>query len=288
MWDGYRSIIHKIGIHSRLYSKAGGPLSAEFVELLPSLGAFDCHSALLDGVIIAIGEDGRPSHDLLEQRDAPRLIHCVIFDLLVVEGHDLRDMPLWQRRAVLQKIFPEGVPHISLSPMLTGDPDELLRQARQMHVAGLIAKRGDLPYECGQRSGSWLKHRAEKEGTFVIGGYTPGPHGFEDLILGERQGRSLRYAARLRAGFLPASRQRIMEALEPITTGSCPFRDLPETGEDDVGGQSLDNTRMPCCRWVRPEVRVEVAYAERNPMRKLRCPRFLSLADSGPSERRRA
>jgi bifunctional non-homologous end joining protein LigD len=280
MWGGCRSIGHKSGLRCRLHSETGAPLSLEFVELLPSLALLNCDSALVDGEVIAIGSGGQASSDLPSELQIHREIHFVLFDLLMLEGRDLRDKALWERRAVLEAIIPEGIPRISLSPQLTGDPDDLLRQAREAHLDGLIAKRRDLPYECGGRSGSWLKHRAEKEGTFAIGGYIPGPRGFAELIVGERRGRRLQFAGRVRGGFMPATQSRVLDALEALATDVCPFRDLPDCGSPH-GCQALDSSVMACCKWVRPEVNAEIAYAERTGVRKLRCPRFLSLAEDG-------
>ena len=84
-------------------------------------------------------------------------------------------------------------------------------------------------YEPGKRSGAWIKHRVNPEQEFVIGGFTPGPHGLDAIIVGHYRDDELIYVARTRNGFVPASRHRVFEKLRPLVTPKCSFVNLPET-----------------------------------------------------------
>ena len=166
---------------------------------------------------------------------------------------------------------------ISFSRELQGQPDQLLMRAKELHISGIIAKQRNSLYECGERSASWLKCQVEDEGEFLIGGYVPGEHGFEELILGERTRKGLRFVARLRAGFMPATRSAIFAAIEPLAQHACPFMNLPESRHDKAP-QALDAEQMSRCRWITPLAAVEVAFSQRTSEGKLRQVRFQRLA----------
>ncbi|OAI56757.1 hypothetical protein AYO49_00580 [Verrucomicrobiaceae bacterium SCGC AG-212-N21] len=130
-----------------------------------------------------------------------------------------------------------------------------------------------------ERTGSRVKHRAELEDSFLVGGYEPDNQGFDELILGERKGRELHFVARLRNGFVPVTRRKVMEAMKPHVQAACPFTNLPESGKSRWG-QGLDAEALRKCRWLKPKIAVQVAFVEWTEGRKLRPPRFRALARS--------
>src|SRR5713101_9580022 len=104
----------------------------------------------------------------------------------------------------------------------------MLAAVRQQHLEGVIAKRKDSLYESGKRTGSWIKYRVNRGQEFVIGGYIPGPHGLDSLIVGYYQNKDLMYVARVRNGFVPASRRQVFERIRHLTSLVMPFVNLPD------------------------------------------------------------
>jgi bifunctional non-homologous end joining protein LigD len=196
-----------------------------------------------------------------------------VFDLLMLEGRDLREKPLVLRRAALAAMLPaQGGSMMSYSRELQGPPDQLLQRAKELRIAGIIAKQRDSTYECGERTGAWLRCRPEMEHTFVVGGYIPGDEDFHELILGQRSGGNLRFVGRLRAGFMPASRHKVMQAIRDHEQSECPFLD-----EADPQGPSLDAETMKQCRWLNPSVEITAAFGGWTPEGTLLCPRFAGM-----------
>jgi bifunctional non-homologous end joining protein LigD len=276
-WDGYRAIAAREPGGWHLYSRNGKSFDRDFADLLHELAQLKCKSAVLDGEVVAFSEEGKPSFQLLQKRTAKRNLTFVVFDLIMLDGRDLRSISLLERRKALSKILPKIRGGVTLSPELIGSPEQLLEQARALQLEGIVAKRRSSKYEPNERSGAWVKRRAELAGTFVIGGYVPGTHGFDELLLGEVKGRRVYYIGHLRAGFVPATRRSVMSAIKPHIQDACPFVNLPESGKGRWG-KALDAEEMKKCRWLRPKVKAEVDFVERTESGKLRHPKFVRLS----------
>ena len=277
-WNGYRGLGSKLGHECHLFSRQGRPYDNDFPEIVAELCQLRCRSALVDGEIVAWDETGKPSLPLLQKRGRSRTLSFMVFDLIMLNGRDLRDKPLEFRRKALASIFPRGdVSLLSFSQELQTPTRLLMDQAEAQHLEGIIAKRRDSHYESGRRSGAWVKCRAEMTGDFVIGGYVPGALGFEELILGEQRGGQFHFVARLRGEIDPAMRRTIMDALRPLIQPACPFADLPEHPASPWI-PALDADIMRQCHWVKPRGSVKVAFSEWTASRKLRNPRFIGLA----------
>jgi ATP-dependent DNA ligase len=104
----------------------------------------------------------------------------------------------------------------------------MLSAARGQGLEGVIAKRRDSRYEVGKRSGSWAKYRLNSGQELVIGGYIPGTHGVDAIVVGYYRGEDLIYVARVRNGFVPAPRSQVFTKLKPLVISKCPFVNLPE------------------------------------------------------------
>lgn len=128
----------------------------------------------------------------------------------------------------------------------------MLQFVKQHGLEGVVAKRADSVYEAGKRTGSWSRHRINLGQEFVIGGYTPAPRGFDALIVGFYRGTDLIYAARVRAGFIPATRREVFAKIKRLKTARCPFANLAELSEGRWG-QGLTAEKMKACVWLRPE-----------------------------------
>lgn len=277
-WDGYRAIGSKHGKECHLYSRHRKSFDRDFPQLANELSHLRCRSAIVDGEIVAWDEDGLPAVHLLQEKVRPRAVTLMLFDLMMLNGRDMRDKPLAFRRKALTSIMPRGdVCLLALSEELHTPVTTLMDRAVAMHLEGIVAKRKDSPYEPGGRSGAWVKCRAERQGNFIIGGYVPGPEGFDELILGELRQGKLHFVSRVRSGFVPAVRQTIMQAIAPLTQPGCPFVDLPEHARSRWENV-LDAETMMKCRWVKPRGAVKVAFSEWSVDRKLRHARFAGLA----------
>jgi bifunctional non-homologous end joining protein LigD len=172
---------------------------------------------------VALDDSGRSNFNLLPQfRSKASRIHYFIFDLLVCNGHDLTRLPLSDRRALVKSLLKFRSPRIRIAEQFEVTASDMLAAVRQQQLEGVIAKRKDSLYEAGKRSGAWVKCRANRGQELVIGGYIPGPHGFDSLIVGYYRGKDLMYVARVRNGFVPASRRQVFEKIRHLVSATMP------------------------------------------------------------------
>jgi len=210
------------------------------VEALAGLPA----GTVVDGEVVAIDESGRPNFNLLQKfrADASR-IQYYIFDLLCWKDRDLTRVPLVERRALLKSVVVIRDERIRIADYFEAAPRDLLSAVREQGLEGIIGKRKDSVYQPGKRSGAWIKYRVNRGQEFVIGGYFPGPHGFDSLIVGYYDGNKLMYVARTRNGFVPSSRRQVFSKLKHLVTPTCPFVKLPETRRSRFG-EELNAEKM--------------------------------------------
>src|SRR5260370_30692759 len=154
----------------------------------------------------------------------------------------------------------------------------MLAAVRRQQLEGVVGKRSDSLYEAGKRSGAWVKLRINLGQEFVIGGFMPGPHGVDSIIVGYYRGKDLVYVARVRNGFVPATRRMVYEKLKHLITDKCPFVNLPETGRARWG-EILDAEKMKKCVWVRPKLVAVIEFLEWTEGDRLRHSEFVALRD---------
>jgi ATP-dependent DNA ligase len=226
--DGFRAVAVKSGVVT-LYSRNGKSLNRRFSYIIEPLGNLP-DGTVLDGEIVALDDDGRPVFNLLQNfnSEADR-IRYFVFDLLCYKYRDLTGLRLRERRKLLRSLLKLDGGRIRLLEYVEASADEMLAAGREQRLEGVIGKRKDSVYEPGQRSGAWIKQRVNLGQEFVIGGFTPGQHGVDAIIVGYYRANDLVYVARTRNGFVPASRRRVFEKLRPLVIPTCPFVNLPET-----------------------------------------------------------
>lgn len=248
-WDGYRAIAMKVGDDVCLLSRNEIDRSRDFPEVVEAVRSISAETAILDGEIVAIGKDGRPSFQALQQhrkRDVTTLFYA--FDLLYLDDKDLRETPLTKRKAALSRLI-DGTA-VRESPALpSSDPRDLLAHAHQIGLEGIVAKRRDSIYRCGDES-EWVKVKTSPVQEFVVGGYVPPLTAVQALILGYYEAGKLICCGRVRAGFNTLSRGKLAKLLKPHVTKECPFEDLSMFTRKD-------REEM---RWVKPRVVVQVAF----------------------------
>jgi bifunctional non-homologous end joining protein LigD len=276
--DGYRlEAVKNAGAPVTLYSRRRNVLNEKFHYIATALDDLP-DSTVLDGELVAIDSKGRTDFNLLQNfRSAEAQIHYYAFDILAHRGKDLTQIPLDERRALLAKILPRN-DHISLSVVEHGSAAQILKFVKQHGLEGVIAKRAASVYEPGKRSGLWMKTRINLGQEFVVGGYTPGTQGFDAHIVGYYRGKDLMFAARVRAGFVPATRREVFAKIKALKIPNCPFANLPEVSEGRWG-QGLTAEKMKGCVWVKPKVVVRIDFAEWTGADKLRHTKFVALRD---------
>ena len=288
-WDGYRAVAFIENGRVRLVSRNQNDLTAQFSEL-GSLPQFvNAERAILDGEIVALDEEGRPSFSLMQQRTGfqpgkrrlarregvPVIYYA--FDLLYLDGFDLRRVALEQRKQLLQdRITVGGV--IQFSDHYAEKGLALFEAAKQRGLEGILAKKRSSVYQ-EKRSNDWLKIKITQRQECVIGGYTD-PEGsreyFGALVLGlyDRQGRLI-HVGQVGTGFDQNTLKEMFARLQPLKTKKGPFY-------GEIGG-------LRKVQFVRPELVAEIKFAEwthetAEGGAKLRAPVFMGLRDDKSAE----
>ncbi len=193
-WDGYRALAVGGGGKVVIYSRNEKRLDPRFPNIVQGLSTIP-GSWVIDGEIVAFDEQGRPSFQILQNtRTSPHGTAFYAFDLIHLNGVDLQGRPLKERRKLLDALLRKPVKRllagertaVRTSPVLKASGQEAFAAIKGLGMEGIIGKRSGGRYEAGERSGSWIKMRANKEQELVIGGYVPGTHGFESLVVGLR------------------------------------------------------------------------------------------------------
>jgi ATP-dependent DNA ligase len=191
--DGYRAIAVKSG-RVNLFSRQHKSFNSQYPYLVEALAELP-EGTVVDGEVVALDESGRPNFNLLQSfRSEASRIHYFIFDLLICNDQDLTSLPLSERRGLMKSLLQLGSPRIRIAEQFEVSANDMLAAVRQQQLEGVIGKRKDSSYEAGKRTGAWVKCRANRGQELVIGGYIPGPHGFDSLIVGYYQGEDLMHS----------------------------------------------------------------------------------------------
>jgi bifunctional non-homologous end joining protein LigD len=154
-FDGYRVQLHKVGLSSAIYGRNGGDFTRRFPAIATAVLGLPTKSCVIDGELIAAGRHGQPDFlALLHGRHVPTCVYC--FDLLELNGRDLREQPLVQRRARLQALLARAKCNVIRFSEAFPDPTALLAECARLGLEGIVAKRNDAPHRSGTRSG-WIK-----------------------------------------------------------------------------------------------------------------------------------
>jgi bifunctional non-homologous end joining protein LigD len=283
-FDGFRALALRGGSETRLLSRNEKDFGGKFPEVMDAVSRLDVRDAIIDGEIVALDEKGRSSFQLLQafelgQKRPP--IFYYAFDLLRLNGIDLRDLPVEKRKAKLEKLLAESRGDIRYSASLGTDATKILDQARQLGLEGLIGKRVGSQYETGRRSGNWIKLKLHHEQEFVIGGYTE-PEGsrshFGALLVGTYEGEELKFAGKVGTGFNEKLLNTLSGMFKKIPSETCPFSDLPEKRAGRYS-QGVTASEMRLCHWVNPKLVCQIKFGEWTRDHRLRQPVFLGLRD---------
>ena len=276
--DGYRAIAVKADGRVNLFSRRRKSFDHHYPLIVEALAELP-NETVVDGEIVALDDSGKPDFNLLQNfRREAQHIHYFIFDLLIFQDRDLTRLPLTKRRELLKSHLETKSGRIRIAEQFEASANDMLAAVRQQQLEGVIGKRKDSLYEPGKRSGSWVKCRVNRGQELVIGGYIPGPHGFDSLIVGYYQGKDLIYVARVRNGFVPASRRQVFEKIRHLASPTMPFANLPDTHKSRWGDE-LTAEKMKECVWLRPEAVAQVEFLEWTGADRLRHSKFVALRD---------
>ncbi len=285
-WDGVRAVCFLDGNSLRILARSGNDITRQYPELSVLSHHLKAHQAIVDGEIAALDEKGRPNFERLQERmhlaDAAVIarlsrgapVTLFLFDLLYLDGYDLRGAALIQRKKLLAEVLTPGGP-IRFSEHFQAEGHDVLEAARQHGLEGVVGKRASSKYE-SRRSSDWVKWKVVDSSDFIVCGYTEGDrHGLGALILGERHGAKFKWAGNVGTGFDRKMVERLFTALKPLETKECPLTPKPK-----MPGEKIT--------WVKPELICEVRFANRTNEGRLRAPVFLRLRDDLDSSQRSA
>jgi len=259
-FDGYRLLARVEKGRVRLFTRNGHDWTARFPTLTLEVGRLPLASGWLDGEITVL-RDGLPNFSALQDAidgQANKDIVYFVFDLMYLDGKDLRKVPLWARRARLASLLEESGDCLRSSPDFEAPPAQVFEAAATLGLEGLMLKRRDAPYESG-RTQSWLKAKARLRQELVICGFTArgGKSGeVGSLLLGYYVGASLHDAGSVGTGWNSRTAQDLWRRLVPLEADAAPF-DVHATKQRRWGRRAAGSER-----WVQPSLVAEVEFAE--------------------------
>jgi bifunctional non-homologous end joining protein LigD len=281
-FDGIRAIAVKDKQNVRLYSRLHNDLTGRFPEVTRAVQTLPCETAVIDGEVVALDNEGRSSFQLLQSAHAPGQrppIHYYVFDLLNLNGDDLKSLPLTQRKELLQRVVQSKQHIVRFSASLAGDPQQLLAEACRRKLEGLIAKQPTALYEPGRRGDAFLKIKCLSGQEFVIGGYTAPKGGrlfFGAILVGYYEAGKLTFASKVGTGFNEQTLASLHRQFQKLKRTACPFANLPEK-RGTSGGLTVGE--MARCAWVEPKLVAQIAFTEWTRDGHLRHPVFLGLRE---------
>jgi len=281
-WDGYRALCFLESGKVGMVSRRGNAMNAQFPDIAAALPqAVKAESAIVDGEIVAFDENGVPSFQLLQNHtgfrraaalkgEKPQSLSFFAFDLLYLDGYDLRKAATIDRRQLLSSIILPSET-VKYSDHFIGHGEELLQAVREKGLEGIIAKQAQSKYE-SKRSSAWVKIKVTCQQDFVICGFIEGEREhFGSLVLGYYADGALLYAGNVGSGFTQQSLKAVSDALQPLITKKPVLRDVPR----EIGAVT----------WVKPELVCVVKFNSWTADGRLRAPVFQGLrSDGNPRE----
>jgi bifunctional non-homologous end joining protein LigD len=274
-FDGYRVQAHVSGDDVSLYTRSGQNWTTKFPSIESGLAKLDLDGAVLDGEVVILDKDGRSDFQLLQnalKAGNSKNMFFYAFDLLAINGKDLRSLELQQRKDELQKIFKKSVPQIRYSGEFKGTGKSLMALAKKHGLEGIISKKRSSPYR-SERNSNWLKIKCSSQQEFVIAGYTDSKGSrdhFGALLLGIYKKDKLQYVGKVGTGFTQQSLRDVFKVLKPLEIKKSPF-DLKSPKGKDI-------------HWLNPKYSAEITFANWTHDEILRVPVFHGLREDKPTK----
>ena len=252
-YDGYRVLIAVGGGKAKLFTRNEKDWTEKFTGIADAALDLGCDSALIDGEVVAFDDSGRTDFSTLQaalKSGAP--LACFCFDLLSLDGKDMRKRPLVERKAALRDLLPENAQaKLLYSEHVDGNGAAVLKNLCAKGHEGIVAKRADAPYRSGRTKG-WLKVKCSRRQEFVVGGFSPSDKAgrpFSSILVGVFDGDEFVYRGRVGSGFTEATLDAMAEDFAAIGRKTSPFAELPS---DIVRG----------AKFVTPKRVAEIEFAE--------------------------
>ena len=277
-YDGYRMLIRIDGDSVRLFTRNGHDWTDRMPKLRAAVEALPVENVWLDGEAVVLNASGTPDFNALQNafdRRSTAKIVIFVFDILWLNGEDLRSKPLRERRQLLHDLLDDvHDPLIRYSADFAEDPQSLVASACKMNLEGIIGKRGDAPYRSG-RSTNWLKLKCNLRQEFVIAGIsrTKGAKsGVRSLLLGVYDSSGvLHYAGNVAPSVKASRNDAISKRIEPFKQKKAAFAVAPEPDQD------RDYV------WLKPELVCEVSFLEWTPSGEIRHAVFYAMREDKPA-----
>jgi bifunctional non-homologous end joining protein LigD len=273
-FDGFR-ILATVDRHRvTLQSRSGRDYSETFTPVTAELARLAIKNAVLDGEVAVVGADGRTSFQALQNVGQRGQLAYFVFDLLTLDGKDLRSLPLEARKARLAQLLPRSTV-LRYSDHVVGRGAEVFAAACQRGLEGIVSKRRDLPYAEG-RSLGWVKTKCRLRQELVIAGYTIAGGGragnLGAILCAYHRGPDLVYAGKVGTGFDHRTADLLLARLQKLGTPVCPIT---------VGAPRGQAARL--AHWVEPLLVAEIAFSEWTGDGRLRHPSFQGLREDKPA-----
>jgi bifunctional non-homologous end joining protein LigD len=277
-FDGYRMLCYVDNGKVRLVTRNQQDWTHRYGAVVEAAAQLDVQNAILDGEVVALLSSGVTSFQALQnagKKGSNAQLAYYAFDLLYLNGDDLRAAPLIERKELLQQLLEEtAAPALQYSEHFTTDAKSLLRECCKMGLEGIISKRADRPYLSG-RTEQWLKIKCVGREELVVGGYTLSTamqRGIGALLVGYFDKQDFIYAGRVGTGFGNELLVELRERLSKMEQQECPFKEVPSKER----GKSV--------RWVKPELVAELEFTGWTDANVLRHPSFQGLREDKPAK----
>jgi bifunctional non-homologous end joining protein LigD len=278
-FDGYRMVAYIENGQATIYSRSGKDWTEEFKTIAERLAKFAVDNAIIDGELVVVDAEGKSNFMelkyALSNGETDRFQYYA-FDIIYINGRDISDLPLIERKEILAGIISKNAPAVKAQRIFFSEhfnDKNFLQKLCGMELEGAISKRADAPYHKG-RSKTWLKTKCQKRQEFVIGGFTlssTGGAGIGALLLGYYDEGKLKYAGRVGTGFTNEVSANLRKMLEKLRQKTNPFIAISTEGRRGA-------------IWVKPQLVGEVEFSEWTPDGSLRHPSFKGLREDKPAK----
>jgi bifunctional non-homologous end joining protein LigD len=279
-WDGYRALAYINKGKVELQSRNDKTFNEKFYPIHAALENIGVN-AVLDGEIIVAKDNGISSFSDLQnwRSEADGQLQYYVFDILWLDGYSLMELPLTERRQVLEATLPV-TDTILLSQAFDSNGKEFFAAAEKTGLEGVIAKKASSEYDPGNRTRDWLKIKINKRQEVVIGGYTRNEgssKGFSSLLVGVfGDNKKLKYTGKIGTGFSDALQKEMLQKFKKVTTTKCPFDDEPDVNKPS---RFRPNPPKASATWLKPQLVCEVSFAEMTNDGVMRHPSFEGMRE---------
>jgi bifunctional non-homologous end joining protein LigD len=278
-WDGYRALGYVNKGEVEIRSRNNKSFNEKFYPVLEALQKWGVN-AVVDGEVVVVNGKGVPDFSDLQnwRSEADGRLAYYLFDILWLEGMDLMNLPLVERREILRSVV-KGDSIVKLSENFEATGEEFFALADKMGLEGIMAKKGSSLYTPDLRSKEWLKIKTEKHQELVIGGYTKNegtPKPFSALLLGLFENGAFHHVTPVGTGFNVKMQKEILEKLKLLQTPACPFIHEPAYNKPS---RFRPNPPKADVTWVKPELVCEISYREMTKDGSVRHPSFRGLRE---------